>query len=79
MDQRYNLTLKKHTGMLVASRQITYKAQGTYDECIAAYKKAQLHNLAFGWWSIFSIIYNPLAMLFNYRAKRKLDELAGKK
>lgn len=38
----------KHTGMLIAWYNQRFTVTGTFDQCEAAIKSAQLHNLAAG-------------------------------
>jgi hypothetical protein len=35
---------------------------GAYAQCDAAINKAQQHNLLFGWWSIASLLWNPISL-----------------
>jgi len=46
---------------------------------MAEHKKAQQHNLLFGWWSIGSILFlNWFALIANSRAAKQLGKIAGK-
>jgi hypothetical protein len=70
----YTITLTRHYGVLILYFQSTKTFIGTYDECVKEYNKAQISNLILGWWSILSIIVNPIVILLNFLAKRKLSK-----
>jgi hypothetical protein len=78
-DQRqFFLALRKHTGMLVVMQTRTYRVQGTLEQCEAAYRAAQAHNLVAGWWGMFSLLFmNWIAIFSNMSAIGKLRRLAA--
>jgi hypothetical protein len=41
----------KHTGLVIAWYNRRFTVTGTFAQCEAAIKSAQVHNLAAGWWS----------------------------
>ena len=62
-----------HTGVLVFWFNRRRTVTGTYDQCAAALRSAQTHNLIVGWWSIFSILLmNWIALANNSSACNKL-------
>jgi len=74
----YAIQLRRHTGMIILGQMRTAVTRGSYDDCMAAYKAAQLHNYTLGWWGIISLfIYNPMAIIANIRAKSELQKLAA--
>jgi len=73
----FQIHLKKHTGMLIVMRTQNYLVRGTLEQCEAAYKDAQSHNLVAGWWGIFSFfIMNWIAILSNMSAMSAVRKLA---
>ena len=76
-ERRFQMTLKKHTGMLVIMQTQTIRVQGTLEQCEAAYRSAQLHNLLAGWWGLFSmLIMNWIALFSNMSAISQVRALA---
>ncbi|MGH7157080.1 MAG: hypothetical protein ACREGG_03160 [Candidatus Saccharimonadales bacterium] len=75
---RYQIKLCTTTGLLafwIFNRRMFV---GTYDECAAEYKKAQKHNLLFGWWSLPNIIFVNWWYLYeNRKSLSKLKQLAN--
>lgn len=77
-QRRFQLTLKKHTGMLVVMQTRTFRFQGTLAECEAAYRSAQMHNLLAGWWGLLSMLaMNWIAIFSNMSAIRQVRTLAA--
>ena len=76
-DQQYTLPLTKVTGVVVVAHQATRTYAGTAAQLEEAYKKAQVHNLLFGWWSIPSLIWNPIALVRNINRIKSLRALAA--
>jgi hypothetical protein len=75
--RRFALTLKKHTGMLVVMQTQTIRVQGTLEQCEAAYREAQTHNLLAGWWGMFSFLFmNWIAIFSNMSAIGEVRRLA---
>jgi hypothetical protein len=76
---QYRLRVIRHTGLLLAWLQSTRQYTGTYEQCMTEHRKAQQHNLLFGWWSIGSILFlNWFALISNSRAAKQLGKIAGK-
>ena len=71
----YQMKLTYHYGLLVLFFQQTIIVTGTYEDCLKKYEEVQLRNLLIGWWSIFSIILNPIILFSNYNAKMKLEKI----
>jgi hypothetical protein len=74
-NQEYAIRLNTHTGMLVLWSSKSYNFQGTYEQCVEAYKKAQRHNKLWGWWSGLSPFLNLMAMNKNKKSLAELEAL----
>lgn len=73
----YRIRLLKHTGAVIFWQQQTVICTGTLEQCEAAYRNSQTHNLLAGWWSLVSaLIMNWIALFSNVSAIRKLRNLA---
>jgi hypothetical protein len=71
------ISLVKHTGMLVLWHNRTYRVYGTLAECERAYRSAQIYNLTLGWWSLTSaMLVNWVSLVRNALAIRKLRRIA---
>jgi hypothetical protein len=69
----------KHTGALIWWQQSTVRVQGSFEDVTAAYKKAQLHCLTLGWWSISSVVaFNWIALISNVIAYGRVKKAAGR-
>lgn len=76
-QRRFQMTLKKHTGMLIMMQTRTIRIQGTLAQCEAAYRDAQTHNLLAGWWGLLSmLIMNWIALFSNMSAISQVRALA---
>jgi hypothetical protein len=76
--RRFQLKLRKHTGMLVIMRSQTFVVTGSLEECEAAYRRAQTHNFVAGWWGVFSFLFmNWIAILGNRSAIAELRRIAA--
>ncbi len=75
MEPQYHLRLSKVTGLLIIAQNSTKVYTGTKDQLEVVYKNTLMHNLLLGWWSIFSIVWNPLALYRNHQALQKLRTL----
>jgi hypothetical protein len=74
---RYYIRLLKHTGALILWHQQSFAVTGTLQECEAAYRSAQTHNLLAGWWSMVSLfLMNWIALFSNMSAIRKVRAMA---
>jgi hypothetical protein len=49
---------------------------GTYAQCSAAVDAAQQHCMLFGWWSIASLLWNPISLAENASARRAMRRQA---
>jgi hypothetical protein len=77
-ERRFQVALRKHTGMLVAMRTQFIRVQGTLEQCEAAYRSAQAHNFVAGWWGVFSLLFmNWIAIFSNMSAIGKVRRLAA--
>ncbi len=75
---RFALTLKRHTGLLVVMRTQTFRVEGTLEQCEAAYRDAQMHNLLAGWWGLLSFLFmNWVALFANMSAIAEVRRLAA--
>jgi hypothetical protein len=72
----FQVTVTKHTGGLFFWYNQRRTVTGTYAHCEAAIKQAQLHNLLVGWWSIASLLLNPIALSRNASARKALRQQA---
>ena len=73
----YRIKLTKCTGIVVFSIFRSNWVEGTYEQCLSAYKDAQTYNLLFGWWSWISIIFaNWYFLYINYSSLNKLKTIA---
>jgi hypothetical protein len=70
------VTVTKHTGGLVFWYNQRRTVSGAYPQCEAAINQAQLHNLFFGWWSIASLLWNPISLWKNASARTVLRQQA---
>lgn len=73
----FQVTTMTHTGALVMFVNQRQVITGTHEQCRAAIRRAQTHNLTLGWWSFLSVlIMNWVALAHNWSARSKLDEQA---
>lgn len=75
MEQLYHMQLTKVTGMVVLGSWARHTYTGTPVQLEAAYKKVLQHNLAFGWWSVPSLIATPIWLVRNEMTRRKLHAI----
>lgn len=74
----FQIRLSKHTGMLIMFSTRTYTVTGTLEQCEAAYRDAQNHNLAAGWWSVLSLLLmNWIALSGNNAQINQIRRLAA--
>jgi hypothetical protein len=73
----YRIKLQRQTGMLVMNQRSWRAYTGTYEELSEQYRKAQLHNLFFGWWGIISFFLNFAALIGNRSAMKELNQLVA--
>lgn len=76
MDKRlYTLQINQITGMVILAQQKTKAKSGTPEELEQFYKEVLTHNLLFGWWGIFAIFWNIIALVRNAKAMARLHVL----
>jgi hypothetical protein len=69
----FRVRVTKHTGLVIAYYAQSYTVTGTFEQCEAAIRQAQLHNLLAGWWSFWSLaVMNWVALLENRGARKTL-------
>jgi hypothetical protein len=74
----FQVRLMKHVGLAIAWYNRSYTVTGNYAQCQAAVTDAQHHNLAFGWWSIASVLlWNWIALATNASARKTLQRQAA--
>lgn len=73
----FQVRVCKHTGAVLFWFNQRTTVTGTYAQCEAAISAANQHNLLFGWWSVGSLLWNPIAMSVNSTARRVLRQQAG--
>lgn len=76
--QRYHYRLTSVTGVAIVAQRSVKTYTGTLEELEAAYKKVLVHNLIFGWWSLFSLIWNPVALIQNKKNLQELHDFVAK-
>lgn len=69
MKPRLNLT--RHTGMLVAYRQESITFTGDIEGARSLLREVNGKNMLLGWWSISSIVLNPIEIVSNIRSFKK--------
>lgn len=74
----FQVRVMKHTGALVLWINQSSTVTGTYSQCDAAIRAAQLHCLLAGWWSPVSVLLlNWIALLINVSARKSLQRNAA--
>jgi hypothetical protein len=74
----FQVRVMKHTGALMLWINQGSTVTGTYSQCDAAIRAAQLHCLLVGWWSPVSLfLMNWLALLVNFSARKTLQRNAS--
>jgi hypothetical protein len=74
-EKYYEMGLTKVTGMVILAQTSTKVLTGTKEQLEDEYKKALAHNLTLGWWSVFSIVWLPLALYRNYKNLQTIRSL----
>ncbi len=62
----------KHTGALIFWMNQRSTTTGSYAQCEAAIDAAQQHCMLAGWWSLASILWNPISLSQNASARKNL-------
>jgi hypothetical protein len=74
----FRLALLEVTSFLIITQRKTRVFTGSYDQLMEQYRKVMTHNLVAGWWGIpFGLVWTPLALRKNARARKKLEEIAS--
>lgn len=69
----FQVRVMKHTGLAIVCVNQRCTTTGTFAQCEAAIRNAQLHNLLAGWWSIASVlVWNWVALFHNLSARNAL-------
>ena len=66
----------KHTGGLIFWLNQRYTTTGSYAQCEAAIDDAQKHCMLAGWWSVGSLLWNPISLSQNASARTALRRQA---
>jgi hypothetical protein len=69
-------TFVRHTGMLLAWHQMTYRGRWCRDCGTATFRKAQNWDLMLGWWGLASFFLNIYAILRNLASYNRVRALA---
>jgi len=72
----FQVRTTKHTGALFAWFNQRTVVTGTYAQCVAAINDAQTHNMLAGWWSVGSLLWNPISLSQNASARTDLARQA---
>jgi hypothetical protein len=73
----FRVRLTKHTGLVMLYINQSYTVTGTLEQCEAAIREAQLHNVLAGWWSFSSaLVMNWAALIDNLSARKALRRQA---
>ncbi|KUI34268.1 hypothetical protein [Mycobacterium sp. GA-2829] len=75
----FTVSTTKHTGLLLMWMDQSATVTGTFEQCDAALRQAQTHNLLAGWWSPLSmLLLNWFALLANWSARKTLHRQAAR-
>lgn len=73
----FQVRVMKHTGLAIVCVNQRCTTTGTFAQCEAAIRNAQLHNLLAGWWSVASVlVWNWVALFHNLSARNALRRQA---
>lgn len=73
----FQVRVMKHTGLAFVCFNQRSTITGTFAQCEAAIRDAQLHNLLAGWWSVASVlVWNWVALFHNLSARNALRRQA---
>ena len=74
----FQVRVMRHTGALMLWINQSSTVTGTYSQCDAAIRAAQLHCLLAGWWSpVSALLMNWIALLVNVSARKTLQRDAA--
>jgi hypothetical protein len=75
---RYRLRLLEVTSVVFLTHRRARTYTGELTELHDRYRRVLMHNLVLGWWGIpFGLIWTPVALVRNHKARAALRELAG--
>lgn len=66
--QQFQVTLRRHTGILVLTRTRSTKLKGTLEQLEHEYRAAQRHNYTIGWWGVLSLLALNWIAIFGNRS-----------
>lgn len=72
----FEIQSTRHTGWLIIWHARARTTRGTYAQCADAIAQDQIWNMVLGWWSVGSLLWNPLAMRKNTKARKDLTRQA---
>lgn len=75
-EPHFQVTVTKHTGAAIFWFNQRQTVSGSYLQCTAALSGAQGHNLLLGWWSVGSLLWNPIALSANANSRKVLRQQA---
>lgn len=61
-----DVVLIKQTGLLLANQRQSFTYHGSPEQLRPYYYRVLGHNLLFGWWSLYSVLINPVVILLNW-------------
>jgi hypothetical protein len=74
----YQVTVTRHTGLLIMWWNQRNTITGTYAQCEAAIDDARTYCLIAGWWSLASLlVWNWVSLVQNASARRSLRQLVA--
>lgn len=71
-EPTFQVSTATHTGAMVIWINQRRTTAGTYAQCTAAINTAQQHCMVLGWWSIGSLLWNPISLAHNLAARKSL-------
>jgi len=78
VEPTFQVRTIKHTGALVFWMNQRSTTTGSYAQCEAAIDNALRHCMLGGWWSLVSLLWNPISLSMNASARRTLRSQARK-
>lgn len=76
VEPTFQVRTFKHTGAVVLWLNQPCITTGSYAQCEAAIDAAQQHCILAGWWSMGSLVWNPISLARNARARTVLRRQA---
>ncbi|WP_293004247.1 hypothetical protein [Mycobacterium sp.] len=71
-EPTFQVRTVKHTGALIFWMNQRFTTTGSYAQCEAAIDEAQQYCILLGWWSIASVLWNPISLSQNASARKAL-------